>query len=73
MFGTTVPETLINRAMHRQDESSRIQETTGGVWQTLWSVRLSLLAVILLIGSVQIASYAWNRSAQHGQHGLQGA
>ncbi|KYK45996.1 hypothetical protein A1D31_34190 [Bradyrhizobium liaoningense] len=57
---TTVPETLINRAMHRQDDSSRIQETTGGVWKTLWSVRLSLLAVILVIGSVQIANYAWN-------------
>ncbi|SFN81333.1 MFS transporter, MHS family, alpha-ketoglutarate permease [Bradyrhizobium sp. Rc3b] len=57
---TTVPETLINQAMHRQDESSRIQETTGGVWKTLWSVRLSLLAVILVIGSVQIANYAWN-------------
>ncbi|MGY3610409.1 MULTISPECIES: MFS transporter [unclassified Bradyrhizobium] len=56
----TLPETLINRAMHRQDELSRIQETTGGVWKTLWSVRLSLLAVILVIGSVQIANYAWN-------------
>ncbi len=56
---TAMPETLVNRAMHRQDELSRIQETTSGIWKTLWSVRLSLLAVILVIGSVQIANYAW--------------
>lgn len=46
-----MPETLVNRAMHRQDELSRIQETTSDIWKTLWSVRLSLLAVILVIGA----------------------
>ncbi|MDE5445634.1 MFS transporter [Bradyrhizobium sp. CSA207] len=57
---STLPETLINRAMHRDDELSRVQQTTGGIWKTLWNVRLSLLAVILVVGSVQIANYAWN-------------
>ncbi|MGV7214866.1 MFS transporter [Bradyrhizobium sp. UFLA05-112] len=55
-----IPETLIARAMHRADEMSRIQETTGGVWKTLWSVRLSLLAAILVVGSVQLANYTYN-------------
>lgn len=57
---STLPETLIQRAMHRKDKMSRIEETTAGVWKTLWKVRLSLLAVILVIGAIQIANYAWN-------------
>ncbi|MCG2631968.1 MULTISPECIES: MFS transporter [Bradyrhizobium] len=54
-----IPETLIARAMHH-DEMSRVQKTTGGVWKALWNVRLSLLAVILVIGSVQLANYTYN-------------
>lgn len=56
----TLPETLIARAMHRVDEDSRIQETTGGVWKALWKARLSLLAAILVVGGVQIANYTYN-------------
>lgn len=57
---SALPETLIEAAMHRNDdELDRVQETTGGVWRALWKVRLALLAVILVIGSVQIANYAW--------------
>ncbi|MGL3104719.1 MFS transporter [Bradyrhizobium sp. BR 1432] len=56
----TLPETLIARAMHRVDEDSRIQETTGGVWKALWKARLSLFAAILVVGGVQIANYTYN-------------
>lgn len=56
----TLPETLIARAMHRVDEDSRIQETTGGLWKALWKARLSLLAAILVVGGVQIANYTYN-------------
>lgn len=56
----TLPETLIARAMHRADDNSRIQETTGGVWKALWKSRLSLLAAILVVGGVQIANYTYN-------------
>lgn len=57
---STLPETLIESAMHKeQDELHKVQESTGGVWKALWKVRLALLAVILVIGSVQIANYAW--------------
>ncbi|MEX3968793.1 MFS transporter [Paraburkholderia sp. EG286B] len=57
---SAVPETLIRSALHRRDELEQVQQTTGGVWKTLWKVRLSLLAVVLVIGSIQIANYAWN-------------
>lgn len=67
---SALPETLINRAMHRKDDLSRIQETTGGVWKTLWSVRLALLAVILIIGSVQIANYAWQAGLPNMANGV---
>ncbi|MEJ8815607.1 MFS transporter [Variovorax ureilyticus] len=67
---STLPETLIERAVHRQDDLSRIQETTGDVWRKLWSVRLSLLAVILVIGSVQIANYAWNGGLPNMANGV---
>ncbi|WP_128946933.1 MFS transporter [Bradyrhizobium zhanjiangense] len=56
----TLPETLVARAMHRVDEDSRIQETTGGVWKALWKARLSLFAAILVVGGVQIANYTYN-------------
>lgn len=56
----TLPETLIARAMHRVDEDSRIQKTTGGVWKALWKARLSLFAAILVVGGVQIANYTYN-------------
>ncbi|WP_271596552.1 MULTISPECIES: MFS transporter [unclassified Bradyrhizobium] len=55
-----LPETLIARAMHHADEGSRIQDTTGGVWRALWKARLSLLAAILVVGSVQLANYTYN-------------
>ncbi|MCS3926178.1 MHS family alpha-ketoglutarate permease-like MFS transporter [Bradyrhizobium elkanii] len=64
-----LPETLIKHVMHR-DELSRTQETTGGVWRTLWSVRLSLLAVILVVGAVQIANYAWNAGLPNLANGV---
>ncbi|WP_162606482.1 MFS transporter [Jiangella asiatica] len=55
----SLPETLIERAMHSKDELDRVQSSTGDVWRALWKVRFALLAVILVIGSVQIANYAW--------------
>ncbi|MGY3146316.1 MHS family alpha-ketoglutarate permease-like MFS transporter [Bradyrhizobium sp. USDA 3397] len=64
-----LPETLIKHAMHR-DELSRTQETTGDVWKTLWSVRLSLLAIILVVGAVQIANYAWNAGLPNLANGV---
>jgi len=67
---STLPETLIERAVHRQSDLTRIQETTGDVWKKLWSVRLSLLAVILVIGSVQIANYAWNGGLPNMANGV---
>ncbi|MCK1693058.1 hypothetical protein [Bradyrhizobium sp. 144] len=55
--------------MHR-DELSRTRETTGDVWKTLWSVRLSLLALILVVGAVQIANYAWNAGLPNLANGV---
>ena len=54
-----LPETLIESAFHKKGDLDKIPETTGGVWRALWKVRLALLAIILVIGSVQIANYAW--------------
>ncbi|VIO69535.1 Alpha-ketoglutarate permease [Bradyrhizobium ivorense] len=64
-----LPERLIRHVMH-SDELSRTQETTGDVWKTLWSVRLSLLAVILVVGAVQIANYAWNAGLPNLANGV---
>lgn len=55
----SLPETLIERAMHHDDELDKVQESTGAVWRSLWKVRFALLAVVLVIGSVQIANYAF--------------
>jgi MHS family alpha-ketoglutarate permease-like MFS transporter len=67
---SAVPETLIRSALHRRDELEQVQETTGGVWRTLWKVRLSLLAVVLVIGSIQIANYAWNTGLPNMANGV---
>lgn len=68
---SAVPETLIKSALHRQEnELDRVQETTGGVWKTLWKVRLSLVAVVLVIGSIQIANYAWNTGLPNMANGV---
>ncbi len=64
-----LPETLIKHVMDR-GELSRIQETTGDVWKTLWNVRLALLAVILVVGAVQIANYAWNAGLPNLANGV---
>lgn len=66
---STLPETLIKDVMHG-DELSRIQKTTGDVWKTLWNVRLSLLAVVLVVGAVQIANYAWNAGLPNLANGV---
>lgn len=57
-----LPETLINAAMEhkKRDETEKIHTSAASLWQGLWKSRLALLAVILVIGAVQIANYAWN-------------
>lgn len=70
---STLPETLIESAMHKQeDELQAVQESTGGVWRALWKVRLALVAVILVIGSVQIANYAWITGLPNMANGVYG-
>jgi MHS family alpha-ketoglutarate permease-like MFS transporter len=54
-----LPETLVEKAMHGQTENDRIHATTGSLWKALWKARLALLSVVLVIGAVQIANYAW--------------
>lgn len=54
----TLPETLINAATHK--ETDRIHESAGSLWKGLWKSRLSVVSVILVVGAVQIANYAWN-------------
>ncbi|MCA4133766.1 MFS transporter [Arthrobacter sp. M4] len=54
-----LPETLVEKAMHHASEHDRIHATTGNVWKALWKARLALLSVVLVIGAVQIANYAW--------------
>lgn len=54
-----LPETLINAAMHKKDETDQIHSSAGSLWKGLWKSRLALLTVILVIGAVQIANYAW--------------
>ncbi|SAK85807.1 major facilitator superfamily metabolite/H(+) symporter [Caballeronia fortuita] len=58
---SSLPETLIAAALHTHapNDDTRIHERTRDVWKQLWDVRLALLAVTLVIGSVQIANYAW--------------
>lgn len=60
MMRRELPETLINAAMHHKDETEQIHTSAGSLWKALWKSRLALLAVILVIGAVQIANYAWN-------------
>lgn len=54
-----LPETLVEKAMHHASEHDRIHATTGNLWKALWKARLALLSVVLVIGAVQIANYAW--------------
>jgi len=54
-----LPETLVEKAMHHASEHDRIHATTGDLWKALWKARLALLSVVLVIGAVQIANYAW--------------
>ncbi|SAK77876.1 major facilitator superfamily metabolite/H(+) symporter [Caballeronia catudaia] len=67
---SALPETLIKTALHREDEFAKVHDTTAGVWKTLWKVRLSLLAVVLVIGSIQIANYAWNTGLPNMANGV---
>lgn len=54
-----LPETLVEKAMHHTSENDQIHATTGNLWKALWKARLALLSVVLVIGAVQIANYAW--------------
>jgi MHS family alpha-ketoglutarate permease-like MFS transporter len=54
-----LPETLVEKALHHASEHDQIHATTGNVWKGLWKARLALLSVVLVIGAVQIANYAW--------------
>ncbi|CAG9249583.1 MFS transporter [Paraburkholderia caribensis] len=58
---SSLPETLIVSAIHAHSatEDTRIHRRTRDVWKQLWDLRLALLAVTMVIGSVQIANYAW--------------
>jgi len=56
---SSLPETLIASAVHRAEDTERVHQSTRGVWKQLWDVRLALAAVVMVIGSVQIANYAW--------------
>ncbi|WP_429298317.1 MFS transporter [Paraburkholderia sp. GAS199] len=58
---TNLPETLIARTTRARSsgEGACIHPTTRGIWKQLWDVRLALLAVIMVIGSIQIANYTW--------------
>lgn len=54
-----LPETLNPHSRDNSNELDQVQTTTIGVWKALWKVRFALLSVILVIGAVQIANYAW--------------
>lgn len=53
---STLPETLVEHAVARDRDA---RPSAGALWRSLWSARLALAAVVLVIGSVQIANYAW--------------
>ncbi|MFK0007695.1 MFS transporter [Paenarthrobacter sp. NPDC090520] len=56
---SSLPETLFAAVDHKQDQLHEIKATTGGVWKALWQVRLALAAVVLVIGAITVANYAW--------------
>ncbi|WP_220449481.1 MFS transporter [Nonomuraea longispora] len=53
-----LPETLVTRAVNRSHDNAEPRGATS-LWKTLWRARLALVAVVVVIGSVQIANYAW--------------
>ncbi|WP_404287746.1 MFS transporter [Glutamicibacter arilaitensis] len=56
---SSLPETLIESAGAKGSQHDEIKSTTVGVWKSLWEVRLALAAVILVIGAITVANYAW--------------
>lgn len=56
-----LPETLMAKAHDAASTTgdAKVHKSTAGVWKELWDLRLALAAVVLVIGSFQIANYAW--------------
>ncbi|MEO3887124.1 MFS transporter [Nonomuraea sp. B5E05] len=54
----TLPETLVTRAVSRSYDGPE-RRGVASLWKTLWRARLALVGVVLVIGSIQIANYAW--------------
>lgn len=54
----SLPETLVTRAVSRSNDGPE-RRGVASLWKTLWRARLALVGVVLVIGSIQIANYAW--------------